>query len=41
MVHVATQQADNPVSTQLKGTLITEQYNIKAHLINLFYYEKG
>lgn len=22
MVHVATQQADNPVSTQLKGTLL-------------------
>ena len=38
MVHVATQQADNPVSTQLKGTLITEQYKIKAHPINLFCY---
>ena len=41
MVHVATQQADNPVSTQLKGTLITEQYKIKAHLINLFCCQKG
>lgn len=41
MVHVATQQADNPVSTQLKGALITEQYKIKAHLINLFCCQKG